>query len=68
MSAPTTRLLSDARAAEIEAMTTRALSRQGELSDIASEFALAAYALLKDREARCELLALARPTPETEAQ
>ena len=60
MSAPETRLLSEATVAEIEETTTRALSMRHELSDIACTFALAASALLRDREARCELMALSR--------
>lgn len=60
MSAPETRLLSDATASEIEAGTVRALSRRDELSEIARELALSALALLRDREARCELMAVSR--------
>lgn len=56
MSAPEMRLLSDAAAAEIEATATLALARREELSGIACEFAAAALALVRDREARCELM------------
>jgi len=59
MSHPMTHLLSDDRAAQLEEQTRLALSEPDGLSPIAREFALAALALLKDRQARCELAASA---------
>jgi hypothetical protein len=57
MSHPLTNLLSDDRAAQLEEQTRLALSDPNGLSPITQEFALATLALLKDRQARCELAA-----------
>jgi hypothetical protein len=64
MSAPTTRLLTDAMAAEINALAATAILRPHEFSETARELALATNALLQDSEACCELMAPHRTTPE----
>jgi len=52
MSDPRNWLLSDDRAASIEEQTPRALATPEELSEVALEFALCTYTLLKDRASR----------------
>lgn len=60
MSNPTNNLMSDDRAERIERYTQEALAQKDWLPPIALELALAAEALLLDRQARCELMAAAK--------